>query len=73
MTASLPYRVPPCRTPEADPRLPPPVAKLSAVSDPNIVHDINAKRGSLHVYPEHEVDAAAAATVTPGKDRFNKR
>ncbi|MDY7544617.1 hypothetical protein [Cryobacterium sp. 5B3] len=60
-------------------------AKLSAVSDPNIVHDIKAKLDSLHIYEEYEVDAAAAvevfkkgnnaltAAVAPGKERFNKR
>ncbi|WP_104199433.1 type I restriction endonuclease subunit R [Cryobacterium sp. Y29] len=60
-------------------------ARLSAVSDPNIVHDIKDKLDALHLYEEHEVDAAAsvevfkkgnnalAAAVAPGKDRFNKR
>lgn len=60
-------------------------AKLSAVSDPNIVHDIKAKLDSLHIYEEYEVDAAASvqvfkkgnnaltAAVAPGKERFNKR
>lgn len=60
-------------------------ARLSAESDPNIVHDIKDKLDALHIYEESEVDAAAsvevfktgnnalAAAVAPGKDRFNKR
>ncbi|WBM80676.1 hypothetical protein KIV56_04565 [Cryobacterium breve] len=60
-------------------------AKLSAVSDPNIVHDIKTKLDSLHIYEEYEVDAAAVvevfkkgnnaltAAIAPGKERFNTR
>ncbi|TFD52189.1 type I restriction endonuclease subunit R [Cryobacterium frigoriphilum] len=60
-------------------------ARLSAVTDPDIVHDMKAKLDSSGIYEEHEVEAAAmvkvlkkgnnalSAAVAPGRDRFNKR
>ena len=60
-------------------------ARLSAVTDPDIVHDIKAKLDFTGIYEEPEVEAAAlvkvlnkgnnalSAAVAPGQDRFNKR
>lgn len=60
-------------------------ARLTDISDRNIIYDIKAKLDGLHIYEEHEVEAAATtevfkkgnnsltAAVAPGQDRFNKR
>lgn len=60
-------------------------ARLSGVSDPNIVVDLKDKLDAFGIYEQHEVDAAAAvellskgnnalaAAVAPGKQRFTVR
>ncbi len=60
-------------------------ASLSGVTDPNIVHDLQAKLDAADVYAEHEVERfakawwtnqgnnAASAALAPAKSRFNGR